>query len=112
MNRSEVSKLLAVAQAMDPRLGLSDARVEAWSILLDGDMPLDFARDRLVAHYRLSVEVIMPADLVSAWKVERKFRAEAEETAKRLKALGEAPRSLSDENRAALRAIADRFRMP
>lgn len=63
MTPAEVSALLVAIRAVDDRIADDDARVAAWSAILDSRVTFAHARDAVVAHYRRETRVIMPADV-------------------------------------------------
>lgn len=63
MTPAEVSALLLAVRAVDDRIADDDARVAAWSAILDDRVTLEHARQAVVAHYRQQTRVIMPADV-------------------------------------------------
>lgn len=68
MNDTEVNVLLTEAAAVDPRMRRLDPmeaahRAEAWATILD-DVPLANALDAMRAHYRVSRDALMPADVL------------------------------------------------
>ena len=63
MTPAEVSALLLAIRAVDDRIADDDARVAAWSAILDSRVTFAHARDAVVAHYRRETRVIMPADV-------------------------------------------------
>jgi hypothetical protein len=83
MNKAEVGKVLAIAVAIDARLGAADesgfrAKVEGWSLALSPAMDYEFAREALGKHYKNATESIMPAHLNSMWNSSRKHQQESE----------------------------------
>ena len=83
MNKAEVGKVLAIAVAIDARLGANDesgfrAKVEGWSLALSPDMDYEFAREALGKHYKNATESIMPAHLNSMWNNSRKHQQDSE----------------------------------
>jgi hypothetical protein len=82
MNPSDVARLLITITVLDPRLNPpsqedAKARVAAWALVLDDDLPVDEAERIVVAHYRESVKGIMPADVNRHWRIIRASRAES-----------------------------------
>ena len=76
MNKADVGKVLAVAMAIDARLGAADesafrAKVEGWSLSLSETMEFEFARDAVGRHYKSATETIMPAHLNAMWTAYR-----------------------------------------
>jgi len=72
VNKADVGKVLAVAMAIDARLGAADesafrAKVEGWSLALSETMDFEFARDAVGRHYRSATETVMPAHLNAMW---------------------------------------------
>lgn len=83
MNKAEVGKVLAIAVAIDARLGAADesgfrAKVEGWSLALSPAMDYEFAREALGKHYKNATESIMPAHLNSMWNSSRKHQQDSE----------------------------------
>lgn len=94
MNKADVGKILAIAVAIDPRLGAADesgfrAKVEGWSLALSPAMDLEFARDAIGNHYKNSTDSIMPAHLNSMWSSYRSRQHEEEN----LRAIGSSSKS-------------------
>jgi hypothetical protein len=76
MNKADVGKVLAVAMAIDARLGAADetafrAKVEGWSLALSDNMDFEFARDAIGRHYKTATETVMPAHLNAMWTAYR-----------------------------------------
>jgi hypothetical protein len=76
MNKADVGKVLAVAMAIDARLGAADesafrAKVEGWSLALSATMDFEFARDAVGKHYKSATETLMPAHLNAMWTAHR-----------------------------------------
>jgi hypothetical protein len=72
LNKADVGKVLAIALAIDARLGAPDetafrAKVEGWSLALSDTMDFNFARDAVGNHYKTSTDAIMPAHLNAMW---------------------------------------------
>jgi hypothetical protein len=72
MNKADVGKVLAVAMAIDARLGAADesafrAKVEGWSLALSESMDFEFAREAIGKHYKSSTDSVMPAHLNAMW---------------------------------------------
>jgi hypothetical protein len=72
MNKADVGKILAIAVAIDARLGAADeagfrAKVEGWALALSSAMDFEFARDALGRHYKTSTDSVMPAHLNAMW---------------------------------------------
>jgi hypothetical protein len=63
MTPSEVSWLLLAIRAVDDRVSDDDARLAAWSAILDSRVTFEHAKDAVVQHYRRETRVIMPADV-------------------------------------------------
>ncbi len=77
MTPREAASLLAIAGAYDQRLTPpsqedAKARAVAWSAALDTDMPVEWARQQVTRHYAERTTVLMPADINTAWRVERR----------------------------------------
>jgi hypothetical protein len=66
MTPAEAAALLAVAAAFDNRKPDADA-AQAWALALD-DLRFIDCRDAIVAHYRLSTDWVMPAQVRAAVK--------------------------------------------
>jgi vacuolar-type H+-ATPase subunit C/Vma6 len=105
MNKAEVGKILAIASAIDARLGASDenafrAKVEGWSLALSESMTFDFARDAIGKHYKSATDSIMPAHLNSMWTAHRSRQHEIDN----VRAIGSSPKSqgMPDDVRAKL----------
>jgi hypothetical protein len=82
MNKAEVGKTLAIAVAIDSRIGATDeagfrAKVEGWSLALSPAMDFNFAREAVGTHYRNSTDSIMPAHLNAMWSSYRSREHEA-----------------------------------
>jgi len=94
MNKADIGKILAIAVAIDPRLGAVDepgfrAKVEGWSLALSPAMEFDFAREAIGNHYKSSTDSIMPAHLNTQWS-NHKNRQHEEEN---LRAIGSSSKS-------------------
>lgn len=63
MNKTELSKLLAVASAVDNRR-VTPETVEAWHLVV-GHLSLDVAHEALLMHQRDSTDYLMPAHIVA-----------------------------------------------
>lgn len=77
MTPREAASLLAIAGAYDQRLTPpsqedAKARAVAWSAALDQDMPVEWARTQVTRHYAEKTTVLMPADMNTAWRVQRR----------------------------------------
>lgn len=73
MTPQDCAILLAVAAVYDERIRpaspeVARAKSEAWSAALDSDIPVEWAKQAVVAHYGASRDVIMPADLNGSWR--------------------------------------------
>ncbi|NII42132.1 hypothetical protein E9228_002790 [Curtobacterium flaccumfaciens] len=70
MNKTEVSKLLTVASAIDHRT-IDPAIVNAWHMVV-GDVPFDAAERALTAHRRNRPGVYLePGHIIEQWRIER-----------------------------------------
>lgn len=105
MNKADVGKVLAVAMAIDARLGAADetafrAKVEGWSLALSETMDFEFARDAVGKHYKSATETVMPAHLNAMWTAHRSRQHEMDN----VRAIGSSPRSqgMPDDVRAKL----------
>ena len=105
MNKAEVGKVLAIAAAIDARLGSSDeagfrAKIEGWSLALSESMDFEFARDAIGRHYKSATDSIMPAHLNSMWTAHRSRQYEIDN----VRAIGSSSKSqgMPDEVRAKL----------
>jgi vacuolar-type H+-ATPase subunit C/Vma6 len=105
MNKADVGKVLAVAMAIDARLGAADetafrAKVEGWSLALSETMDFDFARDAVGKHYKSATETVMPAHLNAMWNAHRSRQHEIDN----VRAIGSSARSqgMPDDVRAKL----------
>jgi hypothetical protein len=105
MNKADVGKVLAVAMAIDARLGAADesafrAKVEGWSLSLSETMEFEFARDAVGRHYKSATETLMPAHLNAMWTAHRSRQHEINN----VQAIGSSPRSqgMPDDVRAKL----------
>jgi vacuolar-type H+-ATPase subunit C/Vma6 len=105
MNKAEVGKVLAIASAIDARLGSSDeagfrAKIEGWSLSLSESMDFEFARDAIGRHYKSATDSIMPAHLNSMWTAHRSRQYEIDN----VRAIGSSSKSqgMPDEVRAKL----------
>jgi hypothetical protein len=120
MQAHEAAVVLAVAATYDQRLrppteADAAARAAAWAEALAGDMPPDWARQAVVAHYSGSRDVVMPADLNGAWARERAARkALAAEQAQRLAIEQQRANAvpMPAEVRALIARVADRMAVP
>lgn len=63
MTPSEVSWLLLAIRAVDDRISDDDARLAAWTAILDSRVTFEHAKDAVVQHYRRETRAIMPADV-------------------------------------------------
>jgi len=105
MNKADVGKVLAVAMAIDARLGAADesafrAKVEGWSLALSETMDFEFARDAVGKHYKSATETVMPAHLNAMWTAHRSRQHEIDN----VRAIGSSARSqgMPDDVRAKL----------
>jgi hypothetical protein len=105
MNKADIGKVLAVAMAIDARLGAADesafrAKVEGWSLALSETMDFEFARDAVGRHYKSATETLMPAHLNAMWTTHRSRQHEIDN----VRAIGSTPKSqgMPDEVRARL----------
>jgi hypothetical protein len=105
MNKADVGKVLAIASAIDARLGSADeagfrAKVEGWSLALSESMDFDFARDAIGKHYKNSTDSLMPAHLNAMWTSHRSRQHEIDN----VRAIGSSPKSqgMPDDVRAKL----------
>jgi vacuolar-type H+-ATPase subunit C/Vma6 len=105
MNKAEIAKVLAVASAIDARLGASDetafrAKVEGWSLALSETMDFDFARNAIGKHYKSATDSVMPAHLNAMWTAHRSRQHEVDN----VRAIGSSPKSqgMPDDVRAKL----------
>jgi hypothetical protein len=80
MTPAEVAALLTAAKALDDRVTPDKARAAAWSAVLDHDLELEAARAALIEHYRVEVRAVMPADINTRWRAEKRRRAEARQS--------------------------------
>jgi len=105
MNKAEVGKVLAIASAIDARLGAADeagfrAKVEGWSLALSETMTFEFARDAVGRHYKNTTDSLMPAHLNAIWNSHRSREHELGN----VRAIGSSPKSqgMPDDVRAKL----------
>jgi vacuolar-type H+-ATPase subunit C/Vma6 len=105
VNKADVGKVLAVAMAIDARLGAADetafrAKVEGWSLALSETMDFEFARDAVGKHYKSATETLMPAHLNAMWTAHRSRQHEINN----VRAIGSSPKSqgMPDDVRAKL----------
>ena len=105
MNKAEVGKVLAIASAIDARLGAADeagfrAKVEGWSLALSETMTFEFARDAVGRHYKNTTDSLMPAHLNAIWNSHRSREHELDN----VRAIGSSPKSqgMPDDVRAKL----------
>ena len=94
MNKADIGKILAIAVAIDARLGAPDeagfrAKIEGWSLALSPAMDFEFARVALGKHYKNSTDTIMPAHLNSMWSNYKNRQHEADN----VRAIGSSPKS-------------------
>lgn len=68
MDKKEIALLLTAIAAVDDRIDPDEPRIEAWTAILDKDMPLEFARDLMIKHYANTTKPMMPADFNSPWR--------------------------------------------
>lgn len=81
MTPEQAAKVLAVAAAFDARLTPptredAAARALVWAQALQEDMTPEWAQQAVVSHYAESTAAVMPANLNSAWRVQRRADAE------------------------------------
>jgi hypothetical protein len=105
MNKTDVGKVLAIAMAIDARLGAADesafrAKVEGWSLALSETMDFEFARDAVGKHYKSATETLMPAHLNAMWTAHRSRQHEIDN----VRAIGSSAKSqgMPDDVRAKL----------
>ena len=105
MNKAEVGKVLAIASAIDARLGAADeagfrAKVEGWSLALSEAMTFEFARDAVGRHYKGATDSLMPAHLNAIWNSYRSREHELDN----VRAIGSSPKGqgMPDDVRAKL----------
>jgi hypothetical protein len=94
MNKADVGKVLAIASAIDARLGAADesgfrAKVEGWSLALSETMTFEFARDAVGKHYKTATDSLMPAHLNAMWSSYRTREHELDN----VRAIGSSPKS-------------------
>lgn len=94
MNKTDIAKLLAIASAIDARLGAADesafrAKIEGWSLALSETIDFEFARDAIGKHYKSSTDSIMPAHLNAMWTAHRSRQHEIDN----VRAIGSSPKS-------------------
>lgn len=80
MKDTEVLSLLIYANELDGRHAPNEAKVFAWSEVLNESapgMPLDFATGVIKKHYSKLEVMISPAVIVKAWHDYRRVRADA-----------------------------------
>ena len=70
MNKQEVATLLVAIAAIDDRVDPDAMRIAMWYEVLSSSMTLEFARERVIKHYAVNRNVIMPADFNEPWKFE------------------------------------------
>lgn len=68
MDKQQVAILLAGIASVDDRIDPDDARLEAWTAILDPDMTLEFARGLMIKHYANTTRPLMPADFNQPWR--------------------------------------------
>lgn len=68
LTKSEIALLLALCASFDQRT-IGEADVEAWHEILGEDLSFTDARTRVLAHYRVSNERIMPSDILTPHRV-------------------------------------------
>ena len=68
MDKQQVAILLAGIASVDDRIDPDDARLEAWTAILDADMTLEFARGLMIKHYANTTRPLMPADFNQPWR--------------------------------------------
>lgn len=78
MEKQQVAILLTAIAAVDDRIDPDEARIEAWTAILDSDMTLEFARGLMIKHYANTTKPIMPADFNSPWRTFRERMADKE----------------------------------
>jgi hypothetical protein len=83
MNKADVGKILAIAVAIDARLGAADeagfrAKVEGWMLALSPAVNFEFAREALGRHYKTSTDSVMPAHINAMWNSYRSREQEIE----------------------------------
>jgi hypothetical protein len=93
MNKADIGKVLAIASAIDARLGAADeagfrAKVEGWSLALSETMTFEFARDAVGRHYKTATDSLMPAHLNTMWSSYRSREHEINN----VKAIGLSPK--------------------
>jgi hypothetical protein len=105
MNKADIGKVLAIASAIDARLGAADeagfrAKVEGWSLALSETMTFEFARDAIGKHYKNATDSLMPAHLNAMWSSYRTREHELDN----VRAIGSSPKSqgMPDDVRAKL----------
>jgi hypothetical protein len=72
MTPIEVAGMLAAVSTLDGRVPESQAAVEAWRAVLDGDMQGDFAMSYVRQWYGNKDEPLTPASLNKAWREHRR----------------------------------------
>lgn len=76
MTPQEAALILAKVSTLDSRINaaspkMARARAEAWAEVLDRSMTVEWAIAHVLDHYRTKRDVVMPADLNSAWRATR-----------------------------------------
>ena len=74
MTPIEVAGLLAAVSTLDGRVPESQAAVEAWLAVLDGDMTGEFAMSYAKRWYGDKDEAMTPASLNKAWRDDRRVQ--------------------------------------
>lgn len=73
MNLREVGLLLKDISSLDPKFGVpNEDKAKAWHKVLTPHLTLDTAIDFIAKHYSQSEKTLMPADLNSYYRSERK----------------------------------------
>ena len=76
MDKQQVAILLAGIASVDDRIDPDDARLEAWTAILDPDMTLEFARGLMIKHYANTTKPLMPADFNQPWRTFRQVESD------------------------------------
>jgi hypothetical protein len=76
MTPEQAATVLAKISTLDARINAASpetarAKAQAWAEVLDPAMPVQWALDHVLDHYRARRDLVMPSDLNQAWKALR-----------------------------------------
>lgn len=76
MNHKEAAIIIGKISLLDRRIGaatkeLIEGMAQAWAEVLDHSMPLEWALEHVLDHYKTNTTTVMPANLNLLWRSHR-----------------------------------------